>query len=157
MFVTLFSKQLDKISLDYEDSSSLFFFSYCQFFFFCSNVSCAHLVSENIEMWKVYKWCYVWKRSQKYWSQKKNLICIIFIIAIKSAKWKSTKNEQKSKDYIYHVHIADFNLKLYVFSLELFPFNAESRIPFHAKLFKDWSQFMFGSWRNNLNQVVHTV
>jgi hypothetical protein len=22
---------------------------------------------------------------------------------------------------------------------------------------KDWSQFVFGSWRNNLNQVVHTV
>jgi len=25
------------------------------------------------------------------------------------------------------------------------------------RLFKDWSQFLFGSWRNNLNQVVHTV
>ena len=24
-------------------------------------------------------------------------------------------------------------------------------------IFKDWSQFLFGSWRNNLNQVVHTV
>ena len=24
-------------------------------------------------------------------------------------------------------------------------------------IFKDWSQFVFGSWRNNLNQVVHTV
>jgi hypothetical protein len=24
------------------------------------------------------------------------------------------------------------------------------------KLIKDWSQFLFGSWRNNLNQVVHT-
>jgi hypothetical protein len=24
-------------------------------------------------------------------------------------------------------------------------------------LFKDWSQFLFGSWRNNLNQVVQTV
>jgi len=22
---------------------------------------------------------------------------------------------------------------------------------------KDWSQFLFGSWRNNLNQVVHNV
>jgi hypothetical protein len=22
---------------------------------------------------------------------------------------------------------------------------------------KDWSQFVFGSWRNNLNQVVHTM
>ena len=22
---------------------------------------------------------------------------------------------------------------------------------------KDWSQFLFGSWRNNLNQVMHTV
>jgi hypothetical protein len=22
---------------------------------------------------------------------------------------------------------------------------------------KDWSQFLLGSWRNNLNQVVHTV
>jgi hypothetical protein len=22
---------------------------------------------------------------------------------------------------------------------------------------KDWSQFLFGSWRNNLNQVVPTV
>jgi hypothetical protein len=26
----------------------------------------------------------------------------------------------------------------------------------HLGLFKDWSQFLFGSWRNNLNQVVHT-
>ena len=26
-----------------------------------------------------------------------------------------------------------------------------------AWIFKDWSQFLFGSWRNNLNQVVHTV
>jgi hypothetical protein len=25
------------------------------------------------------------------------------------------------------------------------------------KTIKDWSQFLFGSWRNNLNQVVHTV
>ena len=24
-------------------------------------------------------------------------------------------------------------------------------------IIKDWSQFLFGSWRNNLNQVVHTV
>ena len=24
-------------------------------------------------------------------------------------------------------------------------------------MFKDWSPFVFGSWRNNLNQVVHTV
>ena len=24
-------------------------------------------------------------------------------------------------------------------------------------IFKDLSQFLFGSWRNNLNQVVHTV
>jgi hypothetical protein len=25
------------------------------------------------------------------------------------------------------------------------------------EIFNDWSQFLFGSWRNNLNQVVHTV
>ena len=25
------------------------------------------------------------------------------------------------------------------------------------KTIKDWSQFLIGSWRNNLNQVVHTV
>jgi hypothetical protein len=25
------------------------------------------------------------------------------------------------------------------------------------KTLKDWSQFLFGSWRNNLNQVVHTM
>jgi hypothetical protein len=24
-----------------------------------------------------------------------------------------------------------------------------------SQVFKDWSQFLFGSWRNNLNQVVH--
>jgi hypothetical protein len=24
-----------------------------------------------------------------------------------------------------------------------------------SQMFKDWSQFVFGSWRNNLNQVVH--
>ena len=24
-------------------------------------------------------------------------------------------------------------------------------------IFKDWSEFLFASWRNNLNQVVHTV
>ena len=31
---------------------------------------------------------------------------------------------------------------------------------FHYKfiiLIKNWSHFLFGSWRNNLNQVVHTV
>jgi len=22
---------------------------------------------------------------------------------------------------------------------------------------KDWSQYLCGSWRNNLNQVIHTV
>ena len=26
-----------------------------------------------------------------------------------------------------------------------------------SKILKDWSQFLFGSWKNNLNQVVHTV
>ena len=25
------------------------------------------------------------------------------------------------------------------------------------KYSKEWSQFLFGSWRNNLNKVVHTV
>jgi hypothetical protein len=24
-------------------------------------------------------------------------------------------------------------------------------------IIKDWSQFLFNSWRNNLNQVVHTL
>jgi hypothetical protein len=24
-----------------------------------------------------------------------------------------------------------------------------------AHAFKDWSQFLFGSWINNLNQIVH--
>ena len=27
----------------------------------------------------------------------------------------------------------------------------------NINLIKDWSQFLFGSWRNNLNQVVHTL
>ena len=30
-------------------------------------------------------------------------------------------------------------------------------VAFKFYVIKDWSQFLFGSWRNNPNQVMHTV
>ena len=35
--------------------------------------------------------------------------------------------------------------------------NKDYQFTSEIKIFKDWSQFLFCSWRNNLNQVVHTV
>jgi hypothetical protein len=35
--------------------------------------------------------------------------------------------------------------------------NICEKLTWWPHLTKDWSQFFFGSWRNNLNQVVHTV
>jgi hypothetical protein len=43
-------------------------------------------------------------------------------------------------------------LKKNVYKVETLP-----TVTARGNLIKDWSQFVFGSWRNNLNQVVHNV
>ena len=65
-----------------------------------------------------------------------------------------------------HVHGEVYSLQQYVIKFvsnlrQIRGFPCVLRFPPPINLaftiFKDWSQLFFGSWRNNLNQVVHIV
>jgi hypothetical protein len=67
------------------------------------------------------------------------LVCWIFPSSIKLFQWYN------SQPIPYVI--------IYRSSLSVKPYVGPSFS--YIMSFKDWSQFLFGSWRNNLNQVVH--
>jgi hypothetical protein len=94
--------------------------------------------------------CFDWFKKLRLFSNVRNLKIYVVLKASRAVviRWFSL-NEAPLELFKFIFDYLPYFEKINIF------FNIR-RSPCYESLFKDWSQFLFRSWRNNLNQVVHT-